>query len=296
MPKHMPFCKICPRHCPVDRTKNAGFCGAGKDAVVAKVMLHPWEEPCICRGAGCGAVFFAGCNLRCVFCQNSPISRRAEGRVFNENALCSLFFDLEEKGASCLDLVSPTPYLAVVLRALEKAKAKGLSLPVVWNSGGYESIEALRSIADLCDIYLPDFKFFDPELARALCGVADYPETCKEALLFMQNALGKPVFSAGRLLRGVLVRHLVLPNHTDDSAKILDFLHESFSSDGIVLSLMRQYTPAGDADRFPDLCRRLTTLEYQKVERLAQRYGFRFLYTQKKESATKEYIPDFTQF
>ena len=292
----MKFCTLCPRNCKVNRENKTGFCSAPKNAHLAKVMLHQWEEPCICYGAGSGALFFSGCQLKCTFCQNHEISQNITGKSLSENDLYDLFFMLEEKGACNINLVSPTPYFNTLIPSMEKARAKGLSIPFVLNSGGYESMETLKRLEGLVDIYLPDFKFFDTALSEKLCRAKDYAEKCIPALMEMQRQTGNPVFSEEKLQNGVMIRHLVLPGQTKDSIKILGKINELFDTDGVVLSLLRQYTPCHLAKEMPGFNRTLTSLEYQKVEKKAEEIGFTYLYTQKKESAREDFIPDFTVF
>ena len=287
-------CTLCPRNCKVDREEKTGFCGLGEKTVLAKVMLHKWEEPCICFGKGSGALFFSGCQLKCAFCQNYEISAEICGKEVSKEELTKLFFLLQEKGACNINLVSPTPHLNVLIPALKRAKEEGLMIPVVLNSGGYESADTLKRLDGLIDIYLPDFKFFDPSLSQKLCGAKDYAEKCMEALKEMYRQVGKVQWDGEKLKKGLMIRHLILPGNTADSIKILDKISDLFPKDEIVLSLMRQYTPCHKALKIPGLERKLTSLEYQKVLRRAEEIGFPFLYTQEKESASQDFIPDFS--
>ena len=290
------LCQLCPRKCGVDRKRGIGFCGVGEKAVVAKVMLHRWEEPCICFGAGSGAVFFSGCQLQCVFCQNHEISCKIKGEAMERDSLSSLFLELEKAGACNLNLVSPTPHFRVIIPALRKAKEKGLSLPVVLNSGGYEKKETLELLSGLVDIYLPDYKFFSPSLAKCYAGAEDYPAVCQSAIAEMHRQVGSPVWEGERLKKGVIVRHLILPGASKDSIAILKNLRDSFGKEGVVLSLLRQFTPLHRAMDFPSLSRRITSLEYQRVEQCARQLGFRWIYTQGKSSASEDFVPDFSSF
>ena len=289
-------CALCPRKCKVDRETSAGFCRAPLLPRVAKVMLHPWEEPCLCEGKGAGAVFFSGCSLRCVFCQNHEISQEIRGKEMTAEDLIKLFFDLEEKGASCLDLVSPTPYLETLIPALEQANKDGLTLRVVYNTSGYELPETLARLDGLVDIYLPDMKYKDPALSLRYSGAAGYFDFAFPALLEMHRQTGNPSFEGDRLLSGVILRYLVLPGLWRDSRAVLQAVFDAFGADGVVLSLMRQYTPCYRAKDFPEIDRKLTSLEYGKVTSFAQDLGFRWIYTQAKESANVDFIPDFTSF
>jgi putative pyruvate formate lyase activating enzyme len=286
-------CRLCPRECGVDRRKQIGYCGAGPLPRIAKVMLHPWEEPCICYGKGSGAVFFSGCQLRCVFCQNHKISHHLTGEERTAEELAELFLFLQEEGACNLNLVSPSPYWDTVIPALVLAKKKGLALCVVINCGGYESVDALRRLDGLADIYLPDYKFADPFLAKTYASAENYPEHCRAALQEMKRQCGAPQWDGEHLMRGVCIRHLILPGAYRDSLQILENIHEDFGTEGCVLSLMRQYTPLYRAGEFPALSRKLTTMEYEKVLKKAQDLQFRFIYTQQKSSASDAYVPSF---
>ena len=286
-------CTLCPRKCGADRGARVGFCRAPSLPRVAKVMLHPWEEPCLCDGKGAGAVFFSGCALRCVFCQNHEISQQIRGREMTKEALAGLFCDLEEQGASCLDLVSPTPYLETVIPAIQQARESGMRLRVVYNTGGYETVESLKRLEGLVDVYLPDIKYKDAALSKRYSGAADYYRFAFPALKEMARQTGSPRFSDGRLLSGTLARHLILPGLWRDSVDILRDLSEAFGTNGIALSLMRQFTPCYQTSRFPEIDRKLTSLEYDKVVAFAEEAGFQWVYTQAKESASSSFIPDF---
>lgn len=289
-------CTLCPRKCKADRETTFGFCGVPKEAVVAKWMLHNWEEPAVCYGNGSGAIFFSGCQLQCVFCQNHEISSRIRGKEMNSASLCNLFFHLEEIGACNLNLISPTPHLETVIPALEMAKNRGLSIPVLFNSGGYEEKSTIARLDGLVDLYMPDFKFMDSALSKKYAAASDYAEICIEAISEMQRQVGKPVWEEDRLLSGVIVRHLVLPGASSDSLLILHKLSELFGTDGIVLSLMSQFFPTHRADEFPELSRKITSLEYRRVVDAANKADFKYLYTQKKESAVQDFVPDFSLF
>ena len=290
------LCMLCPRNCKTDRMKAHGFCGASHLPTVSKIMLHQWEEPCICYGKGSGAVFFSGCQLRCVFCQNHEISSKLCGKEFSRDALCDLFFRLEQKGACNINLVSPTPYLDTIIPALEQAKTKGLSIPILYNSGGYESLNSLRRLDGLVDIYLPDFKFYSEELSTRYAKACNYAKCALEAIREMVRQTGSPLRNDERLQKGVIVRHLVLPGASADSVTILRTLAEHFHRDEIILSLMRQYTPVFKAENFPELSRKITSLEYNRVLKEAQRLGFVDVYTQSAESIGDKYIPNFSFF
>lgn len=290
-------CNICPRDCSADRAQGQlGFCRAPDEFLVAKSMIHNWEEPCIAGEHGAGTVFFSGCNLRCLYCQNIDISRGDKGALTTDGELEVMIFDLTEQGAECVEFVTPTHYTKRLARILERIKPK-LSVPVVWNSGGYESVESLRMLDGLVDVYLPDFKYFDGEVARAYSSASDYLEVATEALGEMLRQTGKPQFDGRGMMRcGVLVRHLVLPSHRNDSIAVLKHLANKFGADNLRVSLMSQYTPdfyvsSGCAEH-KNLCRRLTKFEYDSVMKVADELGFEG-YFQSVDSSSKKYTPDF---
>ena len=296
----MSKCNICPRGCGVDRSSGKlGFCRAPEDFLVAKTMIHKWEEPCIAGEGGAGTVFFSGCNLRCIFCQNCEISRGDKGEIMSEDALETAIFRLVEEGAECVELVTPTHYTERLAALLRRIKPK-LTVPVVWNSGGYESVETLRLLDGLVDVYMPDFKYFDSAIANAYSSAPDYFERVGSALGEMIRQTGKPRFdSRGRMIGGVLVRHLVLPGHRDDSCEILKHVAAEYGADSVRLSLMSQYTPdfyieSGCPGGFKNLSRRVTSFEYDSVMRLAVSLGFDG-YFQRISSADKRYTPSFKE-
>lgn len=302
-------CRLCPRNCGVDRTAgNVGVCGGGKLAQVAKVMLHHWEEPCISgqseKNKGSGAVFFAHCSLGCVYCQNYDISTKCSsvGKEITPVELSEVFLQLQDEGAYNINLVTPTHYAAQIAEALRLAKANGLTLPVVWNTGGYESVEVIENLAGLVDVYLTDFKYADPALAKLLSHAENYPESAKKALVAMLKQTGAVQFDEkGMLTRGVILRHLCLPGYRADSMVVLHVVAEAIAEAGldipdVRLSLMRQYTPEPWVLSPPlpkSLTRRVTSFEYDTVLTEAQRLGFEG-YTQEKESAVMGYTPDFS--
>ena len=290
----MSICNICPRACGVDRSVRRGFCASGDKAAVSRVSLHMWEEPSVSGERGSGTVFFCGCNLRCVFCQNKAISRGdADAILYDADALSEVFLQLEDMGAHNINLVTPTHFASVISQALEKVKTK-LSIPVVYNSSGYESVSSLEALDGLVDVYLPDFKYASAELADKYSSAPDYPEIAKAALSEMYRQTGAAVFdNAGMIRRGVIVRHLVLPSHRKDSIAVLDTLSELLPIKDIRLSLMSQYTPEFAKDsEFKELHRRVTSFEYNSVLEHALSLGFEG-YFQHRSSATASYTPDF---
>ena len=287
-------CTLCPRRCGVNRNAGAlGFCGAGRTVRVARTMLHAWEEPCLVGTRGAGAVFFSHCTLRCVYCQNHVISHEGSGTEMSAAELASCFLTLQQDGAATLDLVTPTHYTPQILTALCIARAQGLSLPVVWNTSGYETVENIDRLAGAVDIYLPDLKYASEESGRRCSAAPDYAAAAWAALGAMVAQAGAVQFAAdGRLMRGVLVRHLVLPGHRHESIALVRRLWETFG-DAIQLSLMRQYTPLYRAAEFPPLHRRLTTFEYESVVAAARDLGMERVYVQGAEAVGAQYVPDF---
>ena len=291
----MKKCLACPRGCLVDRDSGErGFCGVSNEYIIGSADLHFWEEPCISGTGGSGAIFFSGCNLRCVFCQNRDISREVVGKKYSEEELVSRMLELQSRGAHNINLVTATPYAFFIAKTLEKAKKQGLSIPVVYNCGGYESVEALRALEGLVDIYLPDFKYFSEDLARSYSNVPNYARVAGEAISEMYRQVGKLTLDEkGIAKRGLIVRHLVLPACREDSKAVLKYLSEILPASEVTLSLMRQYTPdfAGN-DAPKNLKRRLTSFEYEDVLSYALSLGFDG-FSQEKESAKKDFTPHF---
>ncbi|MBQ1230445.1 MAG: radical SAM protein [Clostridia bacterium] len=288
------LCTQCPRNCAVARRDGArGYCGAPWDFQIARAALHPWEEPCISGSRGSGTVFFSGCNLRCVFCQNREVSHELLGRSVSPKELEDILLRLQEEGAHNVNLVTPTPYVLQLIPVLEHVKPR-LSIPILYNTGGYESVDTLRLLEGLVDIYLPDFKYLDPTLAHTYSDAPDYPEVAEAALAEMLRQCPSPVFDGEGLLQtGVVLRHLVLPGQRRDSVKALRMLAERFGSNAFLLSLMNQYTPEFAMHTpYPNLHRRLPTFEYESVCREADSLGFRG-YTQSRDAATSGYTPNF---
>lgn len=281
------FCEICPRRCGADRTAGRGFCGMGDLMTAARAMLHRWEEPCIAGSGGAGAVFFSGCSLRCAYCQNYEISHGGKGFEVTVDRLCGIMKELTDAGASCIDLVTPTHFAPSVAEALERWRPP---VPVVWNSGGYERAETLKRLEGLVQVYLPDLKHHSPRLARLCADAPDYFEAASSALREMYRQVGRNVYSPdGLLLKGMLVRHLVLPGCTGDSIRLMRFMAEELP--GVPVSLMRQYTPVPRC-RIPGMDRRVTDAEYARVTEAAETLGITG-YVQDRESADSAYTPEF---
>lgn len=280
-------CRLCPRQCGVDRENGQrGFCGCPGTALVAKAMLHKWEEPALAGPGGSGAVFFGGCTLGCSYCQNAAISGHAAGQAMDSAQLRRIFEDLIAQGAENIDLVTPTQFLPTILPALEPK----LPVPVVYNCGGYESVQTLKALEGRVDIYLPDLKYADPKLASSLSGAADYFPVAAAAIREMVRQTGPVQWQGDRILRGTVIRHLILPGQVENSLKVLDWIGETFRPGEVLVSLMRQYTPMGNQQ--PPMDRRITDEEYDAV------LSWMFLndlegFTQEAQSADSEFIPDF---
>lgn len=286
-------CSSCPRRCGKERTTQLGVCLGGSLPRVAKVMLHPWEEPFLCGDTGAGAIFFSGCNLGCVYCQNWAISQAIAGREMTAEELIAWMFRLKEKGAVNIELVTPTQFSLALIPILKEARAQGLNLPMVWNSSAYESVATLKKLEGLVDIYLPDFKYLDANLAQRWSGARDYPAVARLAVQEMVRQTGPLVFQGDVLHRGTVVRHLVLPGQTADSQSILAWLHQSFGHD-IFISIMNQYTPAGDLSRYPELQRRVSAREYDEVVDFALCLGIENALLQGEDSQSLDFTPDFS--
>lgn len=280
-------CRLCPRQCGVDRENGQrGFCGCPGTALVAKAMLHKWEEPALAGPGGSGAVFFGGCTLGCSYCQNAAISGHAAGQAMDSAQLRRVFEGLIAQGAENIDLVTPTQFLPTILPALEPK----LPVPVVYNCGGYESVQTLNALEGRVDIYLPDLKYADPKLASSLSGAADYFPVAAAAIREMVRQTGPVQWQGEKILRGTVIRHLILPGQVENSLKILDWIGETFRPGEVLVSLMRQYTPMGNQQ--PPMDRRITDEEYDAV------LSWMFLndlegFTQEAQSADSGFIPDF---
>ena len=283
-------CTLCPRRCGVDRTRGQlGFCKMPGQIHAARAGVHYWEEPVISGSFGSGAVFFSGCTLKCAFCQNYDISQENFGKPMTSAELRAAFERLIDEGVQNINLVTPTHFLPDILPALEPK----LPVPVVYNCGGYESVETLRQLEGKIDVYLPDFKYSDNTLAKKLSSAPDYFETASAAILEMYRQVGKPVLEDDEMKRGVLVRHLVLPGCVDNLLGVLDWVAEHFRSGDILFSLMSQYVPMGRAVEMPPFDRRITELEYDSVLSYMMLLGIEDGYTQDFSSAERGYTPSF---
>lgn len=290
-------CNQCPRHCLVDRqVGKIGYCGETDAVRIGRAALHPWEEPVISGKNGSGTVFFSGCNLRCIYCQNVSIANSQVGRAITMEELSEVFLQLQEEGAHNINLVTPSHYTAQIRIALELAKKKGLHIPIVYNTGGYDSVESLRALEGLVDIYLPDMKYANPELAWQYSHAKDYLEINRLAIAEMVRQAGLPQIeeSTGLMKKGVIVRHLVLPGSVKNSKKVLEYLINTYKND-IFVSIMNQYTPMEQVKEHPLLSRKVTKREYQKVIDYALELGLENGFLQEGETATASFIPEFSE-
>ena len=281
------ICSICPRHCNVDRNKNLGFCQSPDNFRVARAALHFWEEPCISGKEGSGTVFFSGCNLKCVFCQNNEISAENKGVEISDEKLISIFENLISQGANNINLVNPTHYAKRLANVLSVWKSP---VPIVYNSSGYEEVETLKSLDGLVDIYLPDLKYIRAEKAQRYSKAQDYFEKASQALIEMRRQV-EDNFDGDIMKSGMIIRHLILPQNTNSSIAILDFIKAYFPD--TYVSLMAQYTPCGDLSNFPEINRKITKREYEKVVNYALDNSFDKLFIQELSSADKSFIPKF---
>lgn len=283
------ICNACPRGCNVDREVSLGYCKSPEKFKLARASLHYWEEPCISGKNGSGAIFFSGCNLGCVFCQNYEISHGCKGAEVSDDDLVRIMKRLVDEGANNINFVNPTHYSLRLLRVLEKYKPP---VPIVYNTSGYDSVETLKMLDGAVDIYLPDFKYIRPDKALKYSKAEDYPQVAEEALAEMKRQVGDDVFNEnGIMQRGMIIRHLVLPSNTNSSISALDYLAENFGD--TYISVMAQYVPCGDLTEYKEINRRLTQREYDKVVNHIFDLGLQKIFVQELESAVTDYIPDF---
>jgi len=291
----MKTCTACPRECNVDRSNGKiGYCGETSRIRVARTSLHQWEEPCITGEFGSGTVFFSGCSLKCIFCQNYNIADSSVGRVFTIEELAEAFLRLQEEKASNVNLVTAGHFVEQIVPAIRLAKERGLSIPIVYNSSAYETVESLQKLEGLVDVYLPDCKFFDEEVSKSYAKAKDYFEVAKAAIAEMVRQVGEPIIDerSGNMTKGVIVRHLVLPGHTKDSMKILKYLHNTYGNQ-IYVSIMNQFTPVINQERYTNLNRRVTKREYRKVLDYAIEIGIEKAFIQEGKTAQESFIPEF---
>lgn len=290
-------CNLCPRNCMAKREEGEkGYCLSDNKIKVARAALHMWEEPCISGRQGSGTVFFSGCNLRCIYCQNYEIAAAGRGKEITIERLSEIFLSLQEKGAANINLVTPDHYVPEIVQAVLAARDKGLLLPVVYNGSGYEKKEVIERLRGIVDIYLTDFKYMEEEPAEKYSAAPDYPKVAKEALRAMVETTGEPLFDEkGMMQKGVIVRHLLLPGHKRNAKKVIRYVYETYG-DSVYLSLMNQYTPferVKDREDCRELGRRVTKREYENVVDFAVSLGIKNAFVQEGETAKESFVPEF---
>lgn len=286
-------CKLCPRECKVDRSKNTGYCKMPDRLLAARASLHMWEEPCISGDSGSGTVFFSGCNLRCVYCQNREIANDGKGFEITTERLAEIFLEQQARGANNINLVTPTQFVPHIIGALDMVRGKELKIPVIYNCGGYESVKTLKVLDGYVDIYLPDFKYMDSSVAKRYSNAADYPTVAEKAVAEMVRQTGGCVFNGdGILKKGTLVRHLVLPSYTENSKKVIEYLYSTYG-DKIYMSIMNQYTPLDGVKNYPEINRQVTDKEYDDVLDFAVSIGVENAFIQEGGAVGESFIPIF---
>ena len=289
-------CELCPRKCRVDRRTSVGYCHEGAEPRAARAALHMWEEPCISGEEGSGTVFFCGCTLGCVYCQNSGISGGGAGKTITTERLAEIYLELQAKKANNINLVTPTMFSPHIIASVSLARERGLSLPVVYNTSGYETVERIDALSETVNIWLPDFKYLDPDTAAKYSMARDYPECAKKALREMVKMTGRAEYdNRGMMKKGVIVRHLLLPGKLAESKLVIEYLFSEYGND-ITYSLMSQYTPMKtlDKDKYPELARRVTTYEYTKLIDHALSLGITNAFMQDGRPADESFIPEFS--
>jgi putative pyruvate formate lyase activating enzyme len=294
-------CNLCPRKCNVDRTDNKrGFCGETDTVRVARASLHMWEEPCISGKEGSGTVFFTGCNLKCVFCQNKTIAiggnviKKDMGRELTIEKLSKLFLLLQSKNANNINLVTPSHFVPQIAEALRLAKSDGLTIPIVYNTSSYELPKALKLLEGLVDIYLPDLKYFDSDLSARYSHAPDYFNYASIAIEEMVRQVGTPIFDSntGLMKKGVIIRHMIMPGHTLDSKRLIRYIYEKYGY-SVYISIMNQYTPPADLEGYDEIKRKVTKREYERVIDYALSLGIENAFIQEGGTASESFIPDF---
>lgn len=286
-------CRMCPRNCSVDRTRNVGACKATDKVKVALASIHNYEEPCISGKEGSGTVFFSNCNLRCVYCQNFHISRDGYGKEITVERLAKIFIEQQERGVNNINLVTPTMYVESIIEAIKIARKNGLKIPIVYNSSGYENVETIKKLNGYIDIYLPDFKYATNRLALKYSGVNNYTDSVIPAIHEMIAQVGTPQFdNRGILKRGVIIRHMVLPNNVLNSKMVLKEIAKNYK-DKVLISVMAQYFPSGDANKYPEINRKVSKKEFLEVEEYLYDLKLENGYIQELGEHEEEYVPNF---
>ena len=287
-------CLLCPRKCGINRsTGQTGICGVSSEIKVARAALHYWEEPCISGKRGSGAVFFSGCSLHCVFCQNREISDGKEGKVISKERLSDIFIELADKGANNINLVTPGQYIPDIVWAVNDAKSRGMKLPIIYNTSGYENVTELKLLEGIVDVYLPDFKYMDSTLSARCSRAKDYPSVAKQALSEMVRQQPEVVIddATGLIQKGVIVRQLLLPGHVNDAKAVLKYLYDTYH-DHVYISMMSQFTPIALED-YPEINRTVTKREYERLVNYALEIGITNAFIQEGDVAKDSFIPAF---
>lgn len=287
-------CELCPRKCQINRLNGEiGFCGASDKIKIARAALHQWEEPCISGTNGSGTVFFSHCTLKCIFCQNYNLSHNNFGKEITIEKLSEIFLELQKQKAHNINLVTPTHYIPQIIEALKLSKNNGLNIPIVYNSSGFETLEAIKCLTGFIDIYLPDFKYFNNAIAKKYSCADNYFENASKCLFEMFRQVGEPKFENDIMQKGMIIRHLVLPGFTQDSINILNYIYQNFKNK-VYISIMNQYTPIiSNLKNYPEISRTLTDIEYNSVLDYAISLGIENAFIQEGETAKESFIPDF---
>lgn len=286
-------CILCPRNCLVNRKEKIGICGMKDKMVIARASLHMWEEPCISGNAGSGTIFFSGCNLKCIFCQNRDISTKLIGKAVTVDEFSKICLNLQKKGANNINLVTPTHFVPLIVEGIKIARKKGLIVPIVYNTSSYETKETIQMLDGIVDIYLPDLKYYDDSYAIKYSHAPNYFQVATEAISEMIKQVGKPVFDEnGMMKKGMIVRHLMMPGLTKDTKQILNYLYKTYQND-IYISIMNQYTPIRDFKQYPELNQKVSEEDYDEVVDYALDLGIKNAFIQEGDTANESFIPDF---
>ncbi len=286
-------CNICPRGCNIDRSEKSGFCRTGESFKVSRAALHPWEEPCISGENGSGTIFFAGCNLNCIYCQNSDISLAGFGKEITDEHLLEIMFNLKEKGAANINLVTPSHFAERLIPVIRRAKDGGIAIPFVYNTSAYERVETLKRLEGLIDIYMPDFKYMSGSLAKEYSKAEDYPSVAKAAIDEMVRQKGKIKWQGDLMSEGVLIRHLLLPGSLENSKRVMEYLYNRYG-EAVYFSIMSQYTPTENVKNHPLLSHKVSEGEYNELIDFCVDMGMENAFTQEGEAASESFIPPFT--
>lgn len=293
MKEILKMCNLCPRNCLMDRSKTPGICGMKDKLVIARASLHMWEEPCISGESGSGTIFFSGCNLKCIFCQNREISSKLVGKKVSIEEFAKICLNLQKQGANNINLVTPTHFVPLIVEGIKLARKNGLIVPIVYNTGSYETKETIQMLDGIIDIYLPDLKYYDDNYAIKYSHAPNYFKVATEAIQEMVKQVGKPTFDDnGMMKKGVIVRHLMMPGLIEDTKQILNYLYKTYQDD-IYISIMNQYTPIKNFKQYPELNQKVSEEDYDEVVNYALDLGIKNAFIQEGDTASESFIPDF---